>query len=198
MGDRDDASETRTEDPERSADGQSERTASGSGTPDQSASGEDAAERRPIDQRDGRPTPGTEETDDEEAPLERLAGDVRQRRQDEPDSESDPFERMEAGAVDGEDVWEEILSEGEASEAERAVGVGASAIEVDGASEAERTEYVVPKDEFCGRCPYLGDPPELACENDSTEIVEVTDSERFRVRGCPFAGRDDSELADFE
>lgn len=140
-----------------------------------------------------------ERTSDEGAPLEEMAGDVRKRRERrEQEPESDPFEEMDIGNVDGEAVWEELLTEEEMSEAERAVGAGVSATEVGSASAGERIEHIVPKDQFCSRCPYLGDPPGLACEHDGTEIVEVTDSERFRVRGCPFAGREESDLADFE
>lgn len=134
----------------------------------------------------------------EEAPLERIAGDVRERRHRREEDESAPFEEMDVGAVDGEDVWEDLLSAEDVNEFERAVGAGASASEVETAGLEDRTEHIVPKAHFCGRCPYLGHPPRLACENDGTEIVEVTDSEHFRVRGCPFTDRDESELSEFD
>jgi hypothetical protein len=159
--------------------------------------GENGAPRAEMTRKDGAPP--EEKTSEEGAPLEEMAGDVRKRRQRrEQEPESDPFEEVDIGNVDGEAVWEELLTEEEMSEAERAVGAGVSATEVGSASAGERIEHIVPKDQFCSRCPYLGDPPGLACEHDGTEIVEVTDSERFRVRGCPFTGQEESDLADFE
>ncbi len=134
--------------------------------------------------------------DDESTPMEEIAADVRERRQREQDTESDPFEEMAVEEeIDGELLWEDLLSEEEMSEAERAVGAGASATEV---GPDTREEHVVEKDQFCGRCPYLSEPPMLACEHDGTEIVEVTDSDHFRVRSCPFAARDDDRLAEFD
>lgn len=180
------------------------------GAPEEGVPLADLAEELPADQRGTRATdqaPDSQEEDpsseemrsDEGAPFEEMAGDMRKRRtRREEDPESSPFEAMDVGEVDGEAVWEELLTEEEMSEAERAVGAGVSATEVGSASAGERTEHIVPKDQFCSRCPYLADPPGLACEHEGTEIVEVTDAEQFRVRGCPFAGREADELTDFE
>lgn len=157
--------------------------------------GDAAPEADAVEER----TPTSQGTREEGAPLEEMADDVRRRRQRRDEGpESDPFEQMDVGEVDGEVVWEELLTQEELSEAERAVGAGVSATEVGAAGPGERTEHVVPKDEFCSRCPYLTDPPMLACDHDGTEIVEVTDADHFRVRGCPFAGREEDELAEFE
>lgn len=184
--------------------------ASEQGAPEEGVPLADLAEDLPADQGGDRATdqaPESREEDpspeemrsDEDAPFEEMAGDMRKRRQRrEEDPESGPFETMDTGEVDGEAVWEELLTEEEMSEAERSVGAGVSATEVGSASAGERTEHIVPKDQFCGRCPYLTDPPGLACEHEGTEIVEVTDSKQFRLRGCPFAGREENELTDFE
>lgn len=170
----------------------------------------DLAEKLPADQRGDRATDEAPESREEEqlpeempsaegAAFEELAGDMRKRRQRrEENPESGPFETMDVGEVDGEAVWEELLTDEELNEAERAVGAGVSATEVGSATPGERTEHIVPKDQFCSRCPYLTDPPGLACGHEGTEIVEVTDSEQFRLRGCPFAGREEDELTKFE
>jgi hypothetical protein len=164
-------------------------------TPDdrEAAPVDEQEDERPAVQEDDRETASL---DDETVPMERIAADVRERRQREQDTESDPFEEMAVEEeIDGELLWEDLLSEEEMSEAERAVGAGASATEV---GPDTREEHVVEKDQFCGRCPYLTEPPMLACEHDGTEIVEVADSDHFRVRNCPFAARDDDQLAEFD
>lgn len=152
------------------------------------------------EETDGRSSTASAESSAGEgkAPLDRIAGDVRERRQRREGAERDPFEEMDVGAVDGEDAWEDLLSEEGPSESERAVGAGASAAAVETAGLDGRAEHVVPKAQFCGRCPSLGEPPVLSCENDGTEIIEVTDSEHFRVRGCPFAGRDENDRPEFD
>lgn len=138
-----------------------------------------------------------ESSPEDDAPLGEIAGDVRKRRQQrDADDDEDPFEEMDIGGeLDGEEIWENLVSDESMSETERAVGAGVSVTEV-GAE--DRDEYVIPKDQFCGRCPYLSDPPMLTCEHDGTEIIEVTNSENFRVRNCPFADRDEEELAELE
>lgn len=50
---------------------------------------------------------------------------------------------------------------------------------------ANGKEYVVPKDSYCEQCPYFGEPPDVGCTNDGTEIVEFEDMEHVRVRNCP-------------
>lgn len=146
---------------------------------------------------------GEPDEDLSEAPLDRIASDVRERRQRrEREPEADLFEEMDVREIDGEQIWDELLSEEEevegASESERAVGAGAEVTEVGTAPGQQRQAHIVPKDEFCGRCPHLGDPPALTCEHDGTDIVEVTDADHFRVRGCPFADRDEDDLAEFD
>lgn len=109
-----------------------------------------------------------------------------------PEPDDDPFDRMSVGEIDEEELWSSLGSDdagvgvGAAPDAGSLGGVEpASGVEsVDGAG-PETREHVVPKDKYCQSCPYLDDPPELACTHEGTEIVEVVDSERFRVRNCP-------------
>lgn len=51
--------------------------------------------------------------------------------------------------------------------------------------ETDGEDAVVPKNRFCQRCEFFTKPPEVGCLNPGTEIVEVVDSERFRVQNCP-------------
>ena len=138
-------------------------------------------------------TDDAEPQSDEEEPLGALAERVRARREDEAVSaEESPFESMDVSEIDSEAVWEELFGD---EETESHIGVGGAAERVDGA--AGTAEYVVEKATFCKRCPFLGDPPELHCTNDGTEILEVVDTEHFRVRECPMVDEEPDELTNF-
>jgi hypothetical protein len=125
------------------------------------------------------------ETDRDDAPLGDLAREVRARREArESDADADDlpdddlFEPVEVDHVDDEAVWESF-ADGETGPAE-GVGLGAEA-----EAAAEPDEHVVPKRDFCQRCPHFSDPPETACSHEGTTIVEVVDADSFRVRNCP-------------
>jgi len=109
------------------------------------------------------------------------------------DGRDDEFEELfgepDREDVDDEELWAE-LSAGDApvigeedlfsrlaeeSPTERAE----TAVETDGEA------AVVPKNQYCQGCQYLSRPPDLACGHPGTKILEVIDSERFRVRNCP-------------
>lgn len=106
------------------------------------------------------------------------------------DGDGDPFDRMEVDAIDEETMWESLEAD-EATTADRpAIGVGADAERVERDDPgARRPDHVVEKGAYCHRCRFLSDPPEIRCTHEGTEIVEVVDSERFRVRGCPMVAR---------
>jgi len=93
------------------------------------------------------------------------------------------------GSVDDEAVWESF-TEGETGPEEQ-VGLGA---EVEQAPEPD--EHVVPKRDFCQRCPHFSSPPETACTHGGTTIVEVVDPDHFRVRNCPVV--EDENAASFD
>ncbi|MFB6101982.1 MAG: hypothetical protein ABEJ73_05400 [Haloplanus sp.] len=134
--------------------------------------------------------PGEDGVEDDRAPLDDLAREVRARREgraaeaetetetDTVDVDGDLFEPVDVAEVDDEAVWESFV-EGETGPEDR-VGVGADVRET-----AEPAEHVVPKAEFCQRCPHFADPPETACTHPGTTIVEVVDVDHFRVRDCP-------------
>ncbi|MHC3437373.1 hypothetical protein ACYJ1Y_04540 [Natrialbaceae archaeon A-gly3] len=44
---------------------------------------------------------------------------------------------------------------------------------------------------YCRRCEHFSAPPEVACENEGTEIVELVDLETFRVIDCPVVLNDE-------
>ncbi|MFB6255938.1 MAG: hypothetical protein ABEH58_04290 [Haloplanus sp.] len=152
----------------------------------------------PTDQPGG--TDGDDDADTESArddgdvPLEDLAREVRGRREArEPrtaeDADGPPdddlFESVDVAGVDAEAVWESFV-EGETGPGEQ-VGIGAEAERVD-----DPDERVVPKRDFCQRCPHFAAPPETACTHEGTTIVEAVDTDRFRVRNCPVVEDEDA------
>jgi len=163
----------------------------------------DDAEADPFDDEsgaDGETAPTPEETDDstEEAPLDDLAREVRARRQAQETEEAfdadappddDLFESVDVDHVDEEAVWEAFV-EGETGPEEQ-VGLGSTVEQAD-----ESDEHVVPKADFCQRCPHFADPPETACTHEGTTITEVVDSDHFRVRNCPIVEDGDAVSID--
>ncbi|TKR26276.1 hypothetical protein [Natronomonas salsuginis] len=90
----------------------------------------------------------------------------------------DPFEEMEIDPVDKADVWAAIDEAGDGSDELTTA--------LNGATEAET---VVPKERYCATCEYFSKPPETACTNPGTEIVELVGVDSFRVRNCPVVER---------
>lgn len=87
------------------------------------------------------------------------------------DPEEDFFEEMETADLDEEAVWESVFEE--------PATVEPGSEEMDGADAVVRTE------QYCKKCEYFSEPPELACDNPGTEIVEVVGVEEFQLRNCP-------------
>ena len=99
------------------------------------------------------------------------------------------FEGIDPEDVDDEELWAELSSD-EAPTAgeedlfsqlaeENPTDRAGSTVETDG------EEVIVPKNRYCQGCEYLSKPPEFACGHPGTEIVEVVDDDRLRVRNCP-------------
>jgi hypothetical protein len=165
-------------------------------TPGRDSSDEAASNADVTSDRDataeGAVDAGTDPDDDApSAPLEDLAREVRSRRANRTDGATDddgttgpgedPFEPVDVGQVDDDAVWESL--DGEATDDPAGqVGLGARVDETAGPD-----EHLVPKTEFCQRCPHFADPPETACTHSGTTIVEVVADDRFRVRNCPVA-----------
>ncbi|WP_049987990.1 hypothetical protein [Halobellus rufus] len=139
---------------------------------------------RGADPADAQSEAETDDSTDDDAPLSDLAERLSERREKRTgEATDDPFEEMSIPEIDGEALWEAVGVEGE----DRSPGAGpfadTAATPLD--DETDDPEHVVEKETYCQKCPHLADPPELACTHDGTEIVEVVDSERFRVRNCP-------------
>jgi len=144
------------------------------------------------------PAPDDPAADD---PFAQLAADARAEGEaGNDDPVGDPFEEIDVGDVDAETVWAELDGDGPAagpSSAARSAAHGRAADDAETAPGAAETagdpptaEHVLDKREYCGRCPYFSDPPETACEHDGSEILEVVDRDRFRVRNCPMVTDD--------
>jgi hypothetical protein len=163
---------------------------------------------------DDPPSDGHGPDSDDSAPLSDLARRVSRKRRDRsdqadrsdeepapdldaelsdgppPDPDDDPFDRMSVGEIDEETLWSSLGGDDDTAgvgvDTDPLDGIGAaSGVESVGDIGAEVREHVVPKDTYCQSCPYLDEPPALACTHEGTEILEVVDSERFRVRNCP-------------
>lgn len=126
--------------------------------------------------------PATEEAD----PLGDLAQRVQDQRRERAEADDDLFEEMETPEVDTDDLWEQVTDAGELTDVGTpSLGDGeAVTVEREDAEGAEPDHIVVAAD-YCEQCQYFSSPPEVACTYDDSEIVEVVDSERFRVRNCP-------------
>lgn len=165
-------------------------------TDDDRPTEDDGADDRPDDDR-----PTEDDPDAESAPLDDLAREVRERRARrearDDDAVDDPafdpadaeeideylFESVDVAAVDSEAVWESFVADDGDSESSLGVGVEATTVGTD-------EEHVVPKREYCQRCPHFTAPPETACTHEGTTIVEVVGSDEFRVRNCPMVEGD--------
>lgn len=126
---------------------------------------------------------------DEEAPLADLARSMEEEPEEAPGE--DLFEEMEVGGLEAEAVWETVAESETEGAGPGSGGPGGAVEEVEPEGPAPDGEHVVDKREFCHRCTHFTEPPETACAHEGTEIVEVVDSDHFRVRNCPMVGEDD-------
>jgi hypothetical protein len=110
------------------------------------------------------------------------------------DELEDFFTEVDVEDVDEEDVWAEITDgaadDGTDLETTGEVEAAFEELEADAATaDSDAAEAVVEKAGYCRQCPYFSEPPDVTCENEGTEIVELVDTERFRVRNCPVVQR---------
>ncbi|WP_418280698.1 hypothetical protein [Halorubrum sp. DTA98] len=84
----------------------------------------------------------------------------------------DVFERMEVDELSDDDVWDAL-------DGNVTFGGEATTIDPDG------PDHVVDKRKYCQRCPHFSAPPDTTCTHEDGTIVEVVDTDEFRVRGCP-------------
>lgn len=104
----------------------------------------------------------------------------------------DRFVEESVADVDPEAVWERLDDE-DAEVTDAAVDALFEGETNDGFLDAdlgdETSEAVVAKRSYCQRCQFFSSPPEVACRNPGTEIVELVDVDHFRVRNCPIVER---------
>lgn len=123
-----------------------------------------------------------EASDDDRDPFAELGPEVSDDASD--DVDDGAFEAVDVDPIESEDVWASLTDD--TPEPEVSFGGDTEAVGTD--------EHRVPKSEYCERCPFFTDPPELACTNEGTVIVAVEDADHFRVRNCPMV--DSAPLAD--
>jgi hypothetical protein len=96
------------------------------------------------------------------------------------------FEEMDVAEVDADAVWESVVADESSPDLDADVSDTPGGVQFHADVEPDEGDgSVVPKDDYCESCAFFTAPPEVACEYDGSSIVEVVDTERFRVRGCP-------------
>ncbi len=106
------------------------------------------------------------------------------------DSFEEAFESVDVDEVPVDDVWAAIEGTEADEDPVESPEVGGGDVAVGATAEPVGDgEHLVPKDDYCGRCPYLAVPPDLACDHEGTTIVAVEGDEKFRVRDCPMVER---------
>lgn len=111
---------------------------------------------------------------DEEDPLADLAADVGERGNGEGDDLfKEVFAEMETADLDPEEVWSELEGGDEAAD--------------------EGSDVRVQHRSVCHGCKYFSTPPEMHCNHEGTEILEVVDTDHYEVVDCPMMVGDDFE-----
>ena len=171
---------------------------------DESGASDDGSDSTDATPSDATPPDATPESPSTDAPLSDLARRVGRRRSErraasgERDGRGDDaaatgdgddgslFQSMGVESVDSETLWAGLVEDEDGT---LGVGVGDAVESVDDGLPGH-DDHVVPKAEFCQQCPHFADPPEFACTREGSEIVEVVESDRFRVRNCPMVEED--------
>ena len=162
---------------------------------DEHETGEEPAESEPVPESERLPLSSLRERldardddrVDDDAPLSELADEASGSSEAE---RSELFAEMDVADLDADEVWDAVVEEGQPPEELLEES------EDEGAPEptASPDEHVVNKREYCQRCEFFSDPPRVSCRNEGTEIVEMPDSDTFRVRNCPKVEADDGKL----
>lgn len=137
---------------------------------------------------DRRTETGAAEGNESPPPLDELTRRIAEERRDGP--ERDPFEAVEVADISAESAWAALEADDGASDPGEVTETDVTAVETVDPT-AACSDRVVPKTAYCQRCRYFSAPPAVACAHRDAEIVEVVDSERFRVRSCPMVDDDD-------
>lgn len=166
-------------DGDSSDDGVSDRPGEAGGGGHPAGEPDDMPAGETDDMRAGEDIPRTDRGD-AGAPLEDLVERTRQ-GDGEDDDVMDAFEEVEIDDGETEALWEQLEQE----RIEETVD--------DPHSETERDVRVISKRHYCMRCQHFSAPPEVRCEHETGEILEVVDTDRFEVADCPIL-RGEEEL----
>lgn len=160
----DDASEATASGDDAGTDGESDDGPAGGVPRADAPAADDAADGEPV----------------ADAPLGDLAARVDDRRTERAAAaESELFTEQSAEEVDSDRLWEQVSGADDG-------------VSPDDAGEASpRDERVISKRSYCQSCEYFSEPPDVRCEHDGTEILEVVDLNRFRVVDCPVVREDE-------
>lgn len=120
---------------------------------------------------------------DPDGPLGDLAERARRGRDGSPDDDETmaAFETVEVDGVDVDQLWAEL----EHGDIDDTVD--------EPRSNTERDVEVVAKRDYCQRCQHFSAPPEVRCTHERGEILEMVDTEQFKVADCPIL-RGEEEL----
>lgn len=114
-------------------------------------------------------------------PLSDLVSDIEERRSRKSERVDDVFEEVNVGGVDTDDLWADLLSE---DSGELVVSAPREA------GRDDRDVRTIPKTN-CQGCPHVGDPPNLRCTHEGTDILSMPDVDHFRVADCPMVADED-------
>jgi hypothetical protein len=138
---------------------------------------------------------GVKQDDD---PFTDLSVDSADPSTDDSPSENTLFTEESAGDIDDGSVWSQLESEvegdGDAGESAATPELDIADEELDEAVDeavesAGSGETVVKKRSYCEQCEYFSEPPDISCTYPGSEIIELVDTRRFRVRDCPIVER---------
>lgn len=119
---------------------------------------------------------------DFDTPLGDIADRTRRSRDGPADDDvMEAFSEVDVDDVDVDQLWSELEDD----------DLGETVDEPHGSS--ERDVRVVSKRDYCQRCQYFSAPPEVRCNHAAGEILEMVDTEQFRVADCPIL-RGEEEL----
>lgn len=123
-----------------------------------------------------------------DVPLSGLRADIEERRRERQESVPEPDEAFDEAVteplLDGEQVWEDLVSSQEDDAGTVAFGDQVEEPE-DPLTEEPEADVTIIQDSVCHNCKYFGEPPELHCTHDGTSIRRMVDMKRFEVVDCP-------------
>jgi hypothetical protein len=119
-------------------------------------------------------------------PLSDFVSGIDQRRNRKSERVGDAFEEVEVGDADTDELWADLLGE----DGGELVASAPREPRWD-----DRDVRTIPKT-TCHGCPHVGDPPNLRCTHEGTDILLMPDIDHFRVANCPMVADEDDLRVD--